>query len=579
MHRRIALALGALALTACTDRVPPLAPFTDLPVREVGHVPAPLQTPPAVSGGHLAVAASGRWAVAADPDRDRVWIFDLASERMSSNVPMQRGDEPGRLVEDSAGRFHVALRRGGAIASIDPSTGSLLARRAVCPAPRGIAHDASTDRLVVACAGGELVTLDSDPQGALLDSRVLEPDLRDVVIEDDHLYVSRFRAGQVLVVRDGAIAGRTQLAGPPGRTPAEGRVAWRMLADPRGGVRVLHQAHRMDRIDVESGGYGSDSGCGRSVVQPMLSHVDTEGQGAPLALGILTLAVDMTIEGSRATVISAAEEAALPAAEFELDGVEPCGFGDLVIAQDLQGPLTSIARTPAGTRLLLRRQPLSLVIERPQGTSAIVVERAADVTHPGHRLFHTTTGIGIACASCHPEGGEDGHTWIFGNDVRRTQDLRGGVLETGPFHWAGDMPTMTHIMNASLVERMADRPVSPALARYTEQWIDALVAIPTSATDEATLARGRAVFESADCGSCHAGARFTDNTNADVGMSEAVQVPSLRGVASRAPYFHLGCAPTLDEVVSGTCAPGREHDLSARDARERADLVAYLRSL
>src|SRR5258707_536707 len=77
-----------------------------------------------------------------------------------SRQPARRpGDEPGRLVEDATGLVHVALRRGGAIVSLDPKTGVLGARRAVCSAPRGIAFEVGAGLLHVACAGGELVSL------------------------------------------------------------------------------------------------------------------------------------------------------------------------------------------------------------------------------------------------------------------------------------------------------------------------------------------------------------------------------------------------------------------------------------
>ena len=43
---------------------------------------------------------------------------------------LNAGDEPGRVVEDGAGRVHVALRRGGALVSIDPVDGRRSSRAA-----------------------------------------------------------------------------------------------------------------------------------------------------------------------------------------------------------------------------------------------------------------------------------------------------------------------------------------------------------------------------------------------------------------------------------------------------------------
>ena len=96
--------------------------------------------------------------MAADPDRDRVYIVDLATRGVTT-VMLTPGDEPGRVVEDSAGRAHVALRRGGAVVSIDVAAGTIAGRRSVCAAPRGIAYDPASDLLHVACSEGALVSL------------------------------------------------------------------------------------------------------------------------------------------------------------------------------------------------------------------------------------------------------------------------------------------------------------------------------------------------------------------------------------------------------------------------------------
>ena len=52
-----------------------------------------------------------------------MWIVDLTQKKLERSVPLQPGDEPGRLVEDAQGLVHVALRRGAALVTIDPATG------------------------------------------------------------------------------------------------------------------------------------------------------------------------------------------------------------------------------------------------------------------------------------------------------------------------------------------------------------------------------------------------------------------------------------------------------------------------
>ena len=60
----------------------------------------------------------------------------------------------------------------------------------------------------------------------------------------------------------------------------------------------------------------------------------------------------------------------------------------------------------------------------------------------GHLIFHANAGGGLACASCHAEGNDDGRVWNFTCEgPRRTQSLHVGLRGTEPFHWSGDEPT------------------------------------------------------------------------------------------------------------------------------------------
>ena len=110
---------------------------------------------------------------------------------MRWDISLQPGDEPGRIVADAVGRAHVALRRGGALVSIDTVTGQVLQRRAVCPALRGTAYDPATDLVHVACADGQLVSLPA-AGGNAIRTVTLAGDLRDVVVDGPRLRVSRF---------------------------------------------------------------------------------------------------------------------------------------------------------------------------------------------------------------------------------------------------------------------------------------------------------------------------------------------------------------------------------------------------
>ncbi|WP_437923740.1 hypothetical protein WMF37_32605 [Sorangium sp. So ce291] len=168
MHRNLSCTTTHLALAALSAIAAGVAACSSPPDDSANRLPsgpAIDKPPPPISGGTLLIARDGHTAVAADPDRDGVWVFDTDGGEPRA-IPLERGDEPGRVVEDGAGRVHVALRRAGELATIDVGAAKVLDRRAVCPAPRGLAYDASLDAIHVACAGGELVTLPAPRSGS-----------------------------------------------------------------------------------------------------------------------------------------------------------------------------------------------------------------------------------------------------------------------------------------------------------------------------------------------------------------------------------------------------------------------------
>jgi hypothetical protein len=232
--------------------------------------------------------------------------------------------------------------------------------------------------------------------------------------------------------------------------------------------------------------------------------------------------------------------------------------------------------------LILRREPALLARWDGPATGSvdqIWLDTERSIADRGHQKFHEVTGTGIACASCHPEGGEDGHTWVFeGVDPRRTQTLLGGILSTAPFHWSGDQPDLSAIMTATFEERMRGGPVSAIEVDLIGEWMDAQPALPAPETDPARINVGEEVFLTAGCADCHSGAMGTNNESVELADFGAIQVPMLVGVAHRSPWLHDGCAQTLEETFDGACIP--EHvPATALDAAETEALVDYLRSL
>jgi hypothetical protein len=625
--------------------------------------------PPApLSGGTLAVLADGRTAVAADPDRDSIFVVDYRKQTLLATITLQPGDEPGRVAEDSAGRVHVALRRGGALITLqaDATTRAWaqVGRRTICAAPRGIAHDKTRDLLYVACAEGQLVSLQPAADGAVTRRLELESDLRDVVVDGDVVLVSRFRSAEVITVDadGGGILARKM---PPSRSsqnfnrfsPSSGApasqipelttmapsVAWRMVSSGPGETFVVHQRGVIDAVTTQPGGYAG-AGCG-GIVETAVTNVGVLSSTlpSPAVMGAV-LPVDIALSADRKSVALIAAGNArqqsggfggqqlqvLPAQALTATGSGECtgagvgtgagttggGMagstggedpmtggtggapgsvaepGDILVMlpsapREPIGEAVAVGFDPRGHILVQTREPASIqIVTAP--AAAIVLSRESRVD-TGHGVFHANSGGGLACASCHPEGADDGRVWkFFAKDgktvqVRRTQNLLGGVLATAPFHWAGDLRDVDALMDEVFVTRMGgprlDRPYIDVL----KSWMDKMPSLPHAApADLSAPERGRALFSDATvgCTKCHTGDMWTNNTTVDVGTGGPFQVPSLRGIGWRAPYMHDGCATTLKARFTGPCGGGDKHGVTSKlTPAQIDDLVAFLETL
>ena len=555
--------------------------------------------PPPISGGTLLVTSDGDHVVAADPDRDQLYVASLKSNTLVKTLSLSKYDEPGRVAEDGAHRVHVALRRGGAVVTIDPVAGSVLARRDVCPSPRGIAYDPTGDRMIVACEGGELVGVPSDPTAAPALIARLDRDLRDVVVDGTHVYVSRFRNAEILDLdAQGTVLARSVPDVSSFDANAKPTLAWRMIAAPHklgtpSRPVVVHEIAGTQGgapVSTSQGGYGSPTvsltDCGSSIITSAISPGDGTLLQAPTQL---VLPVDIaTSDGSTYAVVAAGNghTSALP----QMFILGPSGNNGLCAgvpdAMFAIGQPIAVASLPGGRYLVQSREPAQLEFFVPSSDTdpvpAIISLGASSREDTGHAIFHANSGAGIACASCHGEGGDDGHVWTFDQEgSRRTPSLRGTLDGTAPYHWNGEMADISKLSDAVMTGRMNGPSLDPPQKANLQSWLFALPALPApSGLDAATVARGKAIFEGTDagCTSCHSGARFTNSATVDVGTGDAFQVPSLIGVSARAPFLHDGCAATLNDRF-GACGGAKHGNTSSLSAASITDLVTYLQSL
>ncbi len=585
-------------------------------------------TPPRpMAGGTLITLAMPNavpLAVASDPDEDAVDVVALgASPHFVGQVLLQPGDEPGRLVADAAGRVHVVLRGGGAIATIYPTGPSLLDRQAVCSAPRGIDYIAATDSIVVACATGELMVLPASGGAATL-SVVLDRDFHDVVVDGSTLYVTRFRSAEVLVLdMGGNILSRSTPSVPAGSLPD---VAWRAVHNPNGGVSLLHQIASTQTVVVDAvpphvttpppASYGSNPNPTDPeqptvpVVIAAVSTINTFDSNAAMGLnGNPVIDLAMTSDGmfEALDLLGAIEIGTQQSGATTLNVVSQ---GDIPSAAPDEFVAIADARASANAIVLQRRSSVAALIVIPttanpgppplpppdhdpiQNVTIPLPQRAAHVD-TGFDVFHVPTSAGVACMNCHPEGGDDGHTWKFEiknqMQVRRTQNLRGGVvLNSAPYHWTGDIPDIQTICDEIFTHRMGGGSVLAPQTALLGRFLDSIPRVPVYAgLDPSAVEQGSMIFYGiGGCSSCHAGPTGTSPSNLDVGKIDSlgfdspVKIPMLLGVADRAPYLHDGCAATLmDRLTNPKCAGSNHGNTAALDQGQLANLEQFLESL
>ncbi len=232
------------------------------------------------------------------------------------------------------------------------------------------------------------------------------------------------------------------------------------------------------------------------------------------------------------------------------------------------------------------------------GTTTVLLEDAldADVSF-GRKLFHDATDTristnrAVSCASCHPDGRTDGRTWKFTFGPRNTPQLGGGILETAPFHWPGDVTTHRDLNTMTVLAFMGGTGLDDGSMDAIGAFIDTIRAAPARTALASELpeaaARGRELFydEAVGCAECHNGQHFTDNTNYDIGSKadladiNAFQTPVLHGLSRSGPYLHDGSALTLESLVENWVRTDLMGTGSHLSDAEAADLVAFLKTL
>jgi len=195
----------------------------------------------------------------------------------------------------------------------------------------------------------------------------------------------------------------------------------------------------------------------------------------------------------------------------------------------------------------------------------------------------------VSCGTCHPGNFTDSITSSRG---RQTPPMFASP-STAPYSWQGDAPDLGTFTSAAFARHGAvGGKLNKLAAADVTTFMSSLTQAPTSPfkNSDGTISdaaqRGELLFNgAAGCAICHAAPLFippsTDPPTIALGVGTGlapVNVPTLLGVWSTAPYLHDGTARTLLDVLESNV--GDQHGTtSALDAGQKSDLVEFLKTL
>jgi DNA-binding beta-propeller fold protein YncE/mono/diheme cytochrome c family protein len=674
MRNRSLLALS-LTVAACSARVEVGAPS---PVASVATTtssttsPAPL---PTRAGSAIARSVRG----------DALWIADedhRVVRRASLPVDAARMAEfpmPGAPAQvlPIGGRVLVTIRDPGLLLVLreDASAGLVEDSRIPLPADAwGLAVDASATTAYVTSAWTHQVSAIDLASGRLRWSVDVAREPRGVVVtEAGVVYVSHLVGADLTRIddRDLPEVRRVKLPAAPLRAPLGATIEASLgyaLALSTDETRLFAPRHALGAmgerswygaptIDVLHTGDDHPMLGGRSTHYVVSVHTDALQIGEAVEkFGPMPFVTNPSMTQPRAVAVRHSEGTLLVAGEGDdslvevaMDAIDPAlkprhtyalgrGRDPIQNARFCGAPSGVALSADERTAYVFCRSTYDLAIvalhtPNVPHTGAVAGLKLADDPLPaeaeaGRRTFYNATDDivsgGLACAGCHPEGRDDGHTWhevdnpVLGHTgfvahernitfekaregagyAVQTPMLAGRVEAAGPYGW--------HAQNRDLADRAMDgmklhrwdggtddvptrRLRATGLASFLRT---GLVPPPKPARELSAIEqRGRDVFSSDDagCAGCHVPATgYTDRVAYPLAKvptppgfvddpDVAYKTPDLRFVDGTPPYLHDGSARTLEELVEGNGhRMGRTEHLSKDD---RAALVAFLKTL
>lgn len=539
---------------------------------------------PWMTGASIAFNRDETRVIVADTDNNAVLVIDPATKVVHHRIAV--GRRPERLVVAPNGLVVVTNRGGRSISLVDPVRGVELRTASAGVEPLGVAMtpDGKTI-LVTASATDQLLAFDARTLAMRFVIDMDTPWPAAVATHPDgrRAFVTHLRGAKVDIVdlERQRVVGTLEL--PTGDTGLPGRLAGRrilrgkrfpnlaMSATVSPGGNRLFVAHVM--VDtgasrsvaaIGRGGYGLSVG-GEGPIVATVSTFD-------LSTGkLMRPAVDFSKPSPGFGLVNQADvQAQIMAQPIAVvhDPVHPrllmVGMGsDRVLMLDTTSsdPMTmpkgsfatghapkGVAVSRDGSRVFIHNSQEYSVSEASLGATLGAARWAAKPSKTfevaksplpadaarGRRLFTfaLNTKVGgakrFACASCHPDGRDDGMIWQIGAGPRQTPILADRIYGTGPFNWLGTEDKL-HDNIKQTVRRLGGSGIPDAeardLATYMTRYMPS-VDNPRRMQADEQVALGKKLFHRSDvgCSTCHDSSnRYVDGTRHDVGTTSKIE--------------------------------------------------------
>jgi YVTN family beta-propeller protein len=612
------------------------------------------------SSGSLALSRGGDLLYVAESDTNALVVLDAKTMDVVARVPV--GEWPERVAVGPDDRIFVSNRFSRSVSVIEKGSWEAPANEiAVGAEPVGLSVSPDGKRLAVAnSASGTVSLVDlASLEVREADAGLTVTGVR--FVGENKVYATLYKGGNVRVIDATSAQAVGQidltLTGESlgfekgdcfdcGMMPMPGSMDTRtpnlvpdVIVSPAGDrVYIPHVQTKSDPVATEQpGGYSGEGAIVPAVaaavttvdpvrdeVKPHIANAASQeamvppamfrAEGEPMA-GPVAAALDprgawlfvANHNSNNVTVVSTGGGAARTGSAQGIFAIIRVGAGPKGIAVSPDGMTAYVHNAFDYTVSVIRASSDGATLTVDQ--TAKIVETSpvpADVQR-GRKLFHDASDFritnprtgGIACASCHPGGRDDGRTWqLTTQGLRNTPSLAGKHLrETKPYHWDGEFDefkAFQHIVQDRMGgSGLAQQDFDDILAFLDSKWNPGPDNPNRAASGELTLeqARGRIIFEGkANCGSCHGGPAHTDNKFYDVArftpgalgrdtlQNGQVNTPSLIGLFYTAPYLHDGTALTLEARINADVR-GEHGKTAGLTAEEKADLLAYLKTL